>query len=57
MYEELYTHLFNAVTDALAALNARDAAGAGSILKAAQQWSEERFISEENPSLDKSKSQ
>lgn len=43
-YQKLYTHLFNAMTDAVAALDARNYGTAEEILKKAQQWTEETYM-------------
>ena len=47
---ELYFHLFNAMTDALRALEENDSARAAQILISAQQWGEDAYleISEED---------
>lgn len=44
MYQEMYTHLFNAVTDALAAMEARNYGQAEQLLRQAQLWTEERYL-------------
>jgi galactokinase len=44
MYKRMYLHLFNRVTDALAALEAGDPARAGELLIAAQRECEERYL-------------
>ena len=44
MYQEMYTHLFNAVTDALAALEAHNYGQAEQLLRQAQLWTEERYL-------------
>lgn len=46
-YQPLYTHLFNAITDALEALTARNYGTAEEILEKAQQWTEETYINQE----------
>ena len=43
-YKEMYFHLFNAMTDALRKIEARDDTGAEEILIAAQQWGEECYL-------------
>lgn len=43
-YKEMYFHLFNAMTDALREIEARDDTGAAKTLIAAQQWGEERYL-------------
>jgi len=43
-YQKLYFHLFNAITDALEKLSAKDEAAARQILIQAQQWGEEVYI-------------
>lgn len=43
-YEKMYYHLFNAVTDALNALEQKNYGQAEEILKAAQQESEEIYL-------------
>lgn len=45
MYKEMYLHLFNAITDALEALDAQNCRLAADILRTAQQAAEERYIS------------
>ena len=49
-FMKLYFHLFNAITDALRALEENDSARAAQILIAAQQWGEDAYleISDEN---------
>lgn len=47
MYKKLYFALFNRITDALSALDAGDIERAKQILIAAQQDSEERYITAE----------
>ena len=42
-YQTLYPYLFNRVTDAVAALQARNYGAAEDILKSAQQDTEERY--------------
>ena len=44
MYQEMYTHLFNAVTDALSAIDDRNYGQVEELLKQAQQDAEERFL-------------
>lgn len=44
VYEKMYYHLFNAVTDALSALERRNYGQAEGILKTAQQKSEEIYL-------------
>lgn len=44
MYQEMYTYLFNAVTDALAALEAHNCGQTEQMLRQAQQWTEERYL-------------
>ena len=43
-FEKLYFHLFNAMTDALRALEENDSARAAQILISAQQWSEDAYL-------------
>lgn len=43
-YQELYFHLFNAVTDALAALEQKNYGMAEELLKRAQRETEEIFV-------------
>ncbi len=45
MYKEMYLMLFNAVTDALRVLEVGNCDMAADILRAAQQMTEERYIS------------
>lgn len=45
MYKGMYLMLFNAITDALTALESRNIGQAADILIAAQQQAEERYIS------------
>ena len=49
-FMKLYFHLFNAITDALRALEENDSARAAQILISAQQWGEDAYleISDEN---------
>ena len=47
MYKKMYTALFNAVTDALALLEDHDFEAAHTKLMAAQQETEELYISDE----------
>ena len=47
MYQEMYTHLFNAMTDALEALAAHNYGQAEILLRQAQLWAEERYLEEE----------
>ncbi len=47
MYEKMYCHLFNAVTDALEALGQRNYGQAEELLKAAQQASEELYLEQD----------
>ncbi|MEG2176123.1 MAG: hypothetical protein RRY97_04540 [Oscillibacter sp.] len=49
LYEELYLHLFNAVTDSLEALSERNYGQAEALLKTAQQRAEERYMQGEAP--------
>lgn len=44
MYRDLYFHLFNAITDALAAMEASNYGQAAKLLKRAQQDVEERYM-------------
>lgn len=44
MFQELYFHLFNAITDALSRLSAQDPEEAAAILRAAQQEAERRYM-------------
>ena len=44
IYEKMYTTLFNAVTDALEQLEARDPAAAADTLRRAQQSAEELYL-------------
>lgn len=46
-YKKLYLHLFNAITDALQALDSLECDLAKDELKAAQQWCEEAYIESE----------
>ncbi len=43
-YKKMYFHLFNAISDALCALEARNSFDAVQILVAAQQWGEEAYL-------------
>ena len=43
-FKKMYYHLFNAITDALKAIAARDYESAEQILIAAQQWGEDAYI-------------
>ena len=43
-YKKMYFHLFNAMTDALWALEKNDSARAAQILISAQQWGEEAYL-------------
>ena len=43
-YKKMYFHLFNAMTDALWALEENDPARAAQILISAQQWGEEAYL-------------
>ena len=43
-FEKMYYHLFNAITDALKAIEARDCESAAQILIAAQQWGENAYM-------------
>ena len=43
-FMKLYFHLFNAITDALRALEENDSARAAQILIAAQQWGEDAYL-------------
>ena len=43
-YKKMYFHLFNAMTDALRALEENDPARAAQILISAQQWGEEAYL-------------
>ena len=43
-YKELYFHLFNAITDALRALELHDSLRAFQILRDAQIWGEEKYL-------------
>lgn len=47
IYEEMYYHLFNAVTDALTSLAERNYGQAESLLKQAQQDVEEIYLNQE----------
>ena len=47
MYQKMYTTLFNAVTDALSAMEAQNYGEAQAILIAAQQQCEELYLNEE----------
>ena len=47
-YKKMYFHLFNAITDALREIEARDDTSAAKILIAAQQWGEERYLEMHN---------
>ena len=47
MYQEMYTHLFNAMTDALEALAAHNYGQAETLLRQAQLWAEERYLEQE----------
>ena len=44
MYHEMYFHIFNAVTDALAAMEQLNFGQAADLLKQAQQDAEERYM-------------
>ncbi len=44
VYEKMYYHLFNAITDALNALEQRDYGHAEDLLKTAQQEVEEMYL-------------
>ena len=48
IYKELYYHLFNQITDALAALERQDFGKAKEILMQAQQDAEEKYIDAED---------
>ena len=43
-FMKLYFHLFNAITDALRALEKNDSARAAQILISAQRWGEEAYL-------------
>ncbi len=43
-YMKMYFHLFNAMTDALRALEENDSARAAQILISAQQWGEDAYL-------------
>lgn len=43
-YKKMYLHLFNAMTDALRALEENDPARVVQILVAAQQWGEDAYL-------------
>ncbi len=43
-YKKMYFHLFNAITDALEKLQAKDDVQARDILRKAQQWGETMYI-------------
>ncbi len=43
-YTKMYFHLFNAMTDALRALEENDSARAAQILISAQQWGEDAYL-------------
>mgnify|MGYP007069921233 CR=1 FL=1 len=43
-YEDMYYHLFNAITDALREIEGRNSQRAAQILIAAQQWSEGAYV-------------
>ena len=43
-FKKMYFHLFNAITDALKALEERDYENTKKILIAAQQWGENAYI-------------
>lgn len=43
-YKKMYLHLFNAITDALEQIIARDYNRAAEILISAQQWGEDLYI-------------
>lgn len=47
VYEKMYYHLFNAVTDALEALASRNYGQAEELLKVAQQAGEEFYIGQD----------
>ena len=49
-YKEMYYHLFNAISDALCALEAHNSYDAVQILIAAQRWGEEAYL--EDPDED-----
>ena len=44
MYQEMDLHVFNAITDALAALEEQNYGQAALLLRQAQQWAEERYL-------------
>ena len=44
IYQKMYLHLFNAVTDALGAIEARNYGQAEAVLKTAQQAAEEKYL-------------
>lgn len=50
IYKKAYLKLFNAITDALTALDSPDIDSAKAILMSAQQTAEELFISQPGPS-------
>ena len=49
-YSKLYFHLFNAVTDALLAMEQQNYGQAATLLKAAQQETEEMYMDNEDSS-------
>ena len=53
LYQSLYRFLFNAVTDAVRALDAGDGDGARSILIRAQRAAERRYLEETEPKNEK----
>ncbi len=44
MYQKMYTHLFNAITDALDAIEAQNVGQAAELLREAQLEAEEMYI-------------
>lgn len=51
MYKKMYYHLFNAVSDALEALAQKNYGQAETLLKTAQQASEEVYLSQNGENL------
>lgn len=45
-YQKLYTHLFNAMTDALEAMEAQNYGVAAELLRAGQLWTEDIYMKE-----------
>ncbi len=47
MYQKMYTHLFNAITDALDAIEAQNVGQASELLREAQRKAEEMYMETE----------